>query len=336
MHDLTRRLAALDPEAGAALRVIAHFDSLTDSRAGLQSIVRGAAALAGCPAGLSDVSQHLTIRVLADGGAATSVPALQPEWPSTPVTPDGAVLWLERTGPAGTVDAIVLERAAGAARSVLRRTRSIRPGGSDDALLELVLDSAASEPDRLAAARRLGLSQPARVVAYHDGDVQILARDRNLTSSARAGVGPVVHVTRLPASLEAAKVALRLTAEGTEDDPGQRVVHAEDLGALPLLLRAADGESEPIADVVALQRAGAAAPRVLATLDAVAWAISVRDAARALQIHHSTLQARVTQAETLIGWNVRHPQGLLRLQLALLLRRAIQAPALPGSAGSTP
>ncbi len=35
-----------EPDAGAALRVIAYFDSLVEARAGLQSIVRGAAVLA--------------------------------------------------------------------------------------------------------------------------------------------------------------------------------------------------------------------------------------------------------------------------------------------------
>ena len=48
------RLAALDPDAGAALRVIAYFDKLTETGAGLEAIVRGAAVLAGCPARLAD------------------------------------------------------------------------------------------------------------------------------------------------------------------------------------------------------------------------------------------------------------------------------------------
>jgi hypothetical protein len=50
MKDLAVRPEALDADAGAALRVIAYFDSLSESRAGLQAIVRGAAVLAGVPA----------------------------------------------------------------------------------------------------------------------------------------------------------------------------------------------------------------------------------------------------------------------------------------------
>ena len=48
------RLAALDPDATAAVRVIAYFDELAEGRAGIEAIVRGAAVLAGCPARLVD------------------------------------------------------------------------------------------------------------------------------------------------------------------------------------------------------------------------------------------------------------------------------------------
>jgi len=65
---------------------------------------------------------------------------------------------------------------------------------------------------------------------------------------------------------------------------------------------------------------------VLPTLDAVVLAPSVRTAARQLQVHHSTLQDRIAHAEQLLGWNVREPQGRLRLQLALALRRLHRHP----------
>jgi DNA-binding PucR family transcriptional regulator len=48
---------------------------------------------------------------------------------------------------------------------------------------------------------------------------------------------------------------------------------------------------------------------------------SLRAAATALRVHHSTLQDRISHAEPLLGWNVREPHGRLRLQLALALRR---------------
>src|SRR4051812_4629248 len=119
VKDLAVRLAALDADAGAALRVIAYFDGLAENKAGLQAIVRGAAVLAGCPARLDDLSRRVHVRVEPDGHAAPDPSAADERWMRTPVVPDAsAILWLERIGEPGPVEAMVLERAAGAARSV--------------------------------------------------------------------------------------------------------------------------------------------------------------------------------------------------------------------------
>ncbi|WP_218938451.1 helix-turn-helix domain-containing protein [Modestobacter altitudinis] len=72
----------------------------------------------------------------------------------------------------------------------------------------------------------------------------------------------------------------------------------------------------------ALEHAATNGPWALATLDAIATATSLRDAARALHVHHSTLQDRLLHAETALGCGVRDPAGRLRLQLALVPRRA--------------
>jgi hypothetical protein len=321
VDDLALRLTAFDPEAGSALRVIRHFDALTESRAGLQSIVRAAATLVQSPARLNDPARRLTVRVLADGGAAPSADLPDPGWPSAPVTADGAILWLERAGPAGTVEAVVLERAAAAARTVLERTRR---SGADPASVELLVDGTAARGDRLAAARRLGLPATVRAVAVTSDVPRLLPFDAPVPTDQRAGVGPAVEVTDLPRSWQAARLALRLTAEGTDADPGPRVVHADEHGALLLLVRAADAALEPPRDVLVLRQAAASAPWVLAALDAVATATSLREAARSLHVHHSTLQDRLTHAEALLGWDLRGRPGLIRLHLALALHRALR------------
>lgn len=324
MDDLAIRLAALDPEAGTALRVIAHFDALQESRAGLQSIVRAAAALTGSPVRLNDPGRRLTVRVLADGAAAAPGDVPDPTWPSVPVTEDGATLWLERTTAVGTVEAVVLERAAGAARAVLARTRPGR-AADDPAAVEVLLDATAPEGDRLAAARRLRLPPKVRAVVLADGAGKIICADASPPPGRRAGVGTAVAPADLPSSLQAARLALRLTAEGTADDPGPRVVHADDLGVLPLLIGAVEAQRSAIPDVQALERAAASASWVLSTLDAVVAQHSLREAARFLQVHHSTLQDRLRHAEARLGWTIRNGSGRLRLQLALLLRRAMRA-----------
>ncbi|WP_053175455.1 helix-turn-helix domain-containing protein [Nonomuraea sp. SBT364] len=135
------------------------------------------------------------------------------------------------------------------------------------------------------------------------------------------GIGTTVQVLELPESWRLARVALRLAAEGTEQDPGPSVVHAEDLGGLAVLASAVGPDTEPAPDVTTLERAGRTAPWMLATLHAVAVTPSLRAAAARLTLHHSTLRDRLAHGEQLLGWDVHTPQGRLRLQLAFALRR---------------
>jgi sugar diacid utilization regulator len=130
-------------------------------------------------------------------------------------------------------------------------------------------------------------------------------------------------VDDLPRSYAGARTALRFAAEGNGDDPGPTVVRFDELGGLALL---ADASGTDLPDVRALALAANSAPWVLGTLQAVAGAVSLRAAAVALRLHHSSLQDRIVHAEHALGWNVREPSGRLRLQLALALRRLQRHP----------
>jgi len=322
MKDLAVRLAALDADAGAALRVIAYFDGLTEARAGLQTIVRGAAVLAGCPARLVDDERRVRLRVTPDGAATPVAAPADPAWMRTTVGSSSAVLMLERAGEPGTVDAMILERVSGALRATLDRTRGRAPA-ADPALVELLVDAGAPLDVREKAARTLHLpAGPIRAVARESGPA--LLPEGAPPPAGRAGIGPAVDVAGLPASWAAARVALRFAAEGTDDDPGDTVVHHADLGALALLASAADAFDVP--DLHALDHALAAAPWALTTLHAFAEAASLRAAAAALRLHHSTMQDRITAAEHLLGWSLRDQRGRLRLELALALRRLRRHP----------
>ncbi|MFF6880941.1 helix-turn-helix domain-containing protein [Streptomyces sp. NPDC012474] len=468
MKELAGRLTALDPDAGAAVRVIAYFDRLAESRAGVEALVRGAAVLAGCPARLVDPERRVHVRVEADGTRHDTGTPPDPAWPSAELSPGGAgVLWLERGrdgaesgGPAPTgrdprygapapvapsvVDAVILERAAGVLRLVLDRTRGRAPA-DDPALVETLLDATAPEQARLHAARRLGLdpAAPARALAPLNGRPRVIpaaaetaplagrtaaeagarpwtgptspaaaplpATVRGTASTdataarpgreragaatpsrtgepsrsgeptrpaprsapglrtgsgtptaeagpsaeqaarrprtgptaepasavagpraappgprlpaGRLGVGPAVPVLELPRSWAEARTALRFTAEGTPQDPGPQVVHADELGGIALLAGLVAPGSEPPPDVRALEAAAANASWLPATLHAVASTGSLRAAAAGINVHHSTLQDRLTHAEHLLGWPLRTPQGRLRLHLALTMRR---------------
>ncbi|MEV4630642.1 helix-turn-helix domain-containing protein [Micromonospora sp. NPDC049523] len=323
MNELAARLAALDADAGAALQVIAYFDSLVEGRAGLQSIVRGAAVLAGCPARLDDDARRVHIRMLPDGIAAPLPGPADGSWPGQPV--GTAMLRLERAGEPGPVDAMVLERATGAAGAVLDRTRGRAPA-RDPAAVELVVDASAPADVRLQAARRLGLPVhgTAYAVALASGECRLAAAGTPAPTT-RAGIGPAVPLLDLPESHRAARTALRFAAEGTDEDPGETSVHFEELGALAVL--AAVPHPAGVPDVRALEHAAGGASWVLTTLHAVASTSSLRAAATVLCLHHSTLQDRIGHAEHLLGWSVREPQGRLRLQLALTLRRLHRHPS---------
>jgi len=211
MRDLTVRLDALDPEAGAALRVIAYFDDLVAHGAGLPAIVRGASILAACPAALVDPARHVRVRI-GVGGVAGAPGPRDPGWPWTAVGPDGE-LWLERDDEPRPIDAMVLERAAAAIGSVDRRARGRAAHGRADADARILLDPASSAPARSAAAQRLHLSPTVQVraVATASG-MRIEPAGDPVPAAGRAGIGPAGSPDELPGSAAAARLALRLTA----------------------------------------------------------------------------------------------------------------------------
>jgi PucR C-terminal helix-turn-helix domain len=350
VKDLEVRLDALDPDAGAAVRVIGYFDRLTEAGGGLEAIVRGAAVLTGCPARLTDEARRLSLRVEPDGSQGGPGAPPDPSWLNANVGPagdgtGGAVLWLERPGPAGPVEAMVLERAGAAARVVLVRTRGRAPArtGDDAAAAEVLVDAGAPPEARRHAAHVLGLTGVSlvRAVALARGAViepVIWAEPGSKADGEsvppapdgpRSGIGQAVSLDGVPESWATARTALRLTAEGTADDPGPRSVRYDELGGLAVLARSVGPATPVIADELRLEHAAVAAPWMLATLHAVATSASLRGAAAALLVHHSTLQERIEHAERLLGWTIRKPDGRQRLYLALVLRRLRRHPPGP-------
>jgi sugar diacid utilization regulator len=193
-------------------------------------------------------------------------------------------------------------------------------------VVEVVVDPLVLGNERLRAVRELGLpdGDRARVVAWPGGDVGVLAPDASPPDARRLGVGPAVGLHDLPASAARARTALRFAADDTAEDPGARIVHADDLGGLELLAAAVDAGAPPTEDLRRLRRAVEEIPHLVQTLSYYAASVSIRAAAAGLFVHHSTLQDRLDHAERLLGWDIRQPAGRLRLQMALaerLLRR---------------
>ncbi|GAA1299127.1 helix-turn-helix domain-containing protein [Pseudonocardia xinjiangensis] len=338
MRELAGRLRSVDPDAGAALQVIAHFDALVDARAGLEATVRAAAVLAGCPAGMADRARRLRIRVLPDGRRADG----EPTGATVPVSSgrEDAVVWLERSGDGtGTarmeLDAILVERLATTVRIVLDRTWSDAPV-ADPASVELLVDAAVDERARALAARRLGLPvdgvfvvtvgigaapghRRALTARLGELDVTIEPAGRRGAPHPRcSAAGPPVELRDLPTSYQQARLALRFTCAA--DEPGPAHVDAAALGGMLALAEGCDSPAA-VAETALLDRVISAHPWALDTLTAVTAEASLRGAAAALHVHHSTVQGRVELLDRALGYPVATALGRTRLTVALALRR---------------
>ncbi|MCK2243785.1 MULTISPECIES: helix-turn-helix domain-containing protein [unclassified Crossiella] len=331
MEGLLLRLSALDADAASEVRVIAFFDSLIARRVDLDTLLRTTAQLTECRVGLDAADRGLALAAEAVVRAGVSTP----RGARVRELPDGARVWLARTGPALPLDDMVLERFAIAAELVL--ARGALPELGDPALVELVLAERAGEAERSRALHLLGLTPGTRVrvLAVADGAVELggwsapLGRSRAVLlagppeldlvrAPTRVGVGGEVAAIDARTSWRQARLAVRLAGSLPWDPP---VCWWEWLGSLAAVaegLRA--NEIEQIPDVRALDRL-AAVPDLLLILSAVCGHDSVRKAGYALHRHHSSVTARLAQAETELGFPVTTPDGRFRLRLALLLRR---------------
>lgn len=344
MQELVGRLTALDPEASETLKVVAYFDVLVAGGVGLQALLRGAAVLSGTVAGAFDGRR--TYRIGPDGGrladdaapdsatrdgaGAQPSAGAQQRWPTRTIS-SGRV-WLEREGTPHANDEMVVERLALAVDLVGARGPG-RPGSA----LEIAVDAARDVAERRVALSRLRLD-PARetriaalplshdpgaalptavstVVATPYGLVRVVILGRDATISGPAGVGIVRRGDQLPESFRTALLALRLLPVSGA------VVDAAELG----VVLAAVSALEPVAalepDVISLARLDA---RARAVLDELAAAESVRAAATALGMHHSTLQARHDALTSELGYDPRSLDGRARYRLARLLLRLVE------------
>jgi hypothetical protein len=136
------------------------------------------------------------------------------------------------------------------------------------------------------------------------------------TISGPAGVGVTLRADQLPESFRTAVLALRLLPAA------DAVVDAADFG----IMLGAVSALEPVAaqqpDVLALARLDA---RTRAVLDELAASDSVRAAATALGMHHSTLQARHDALTNVLGYDPRSLDGRARFRLARLLLRLVES-----------
>ncbi|GAA4717474.1 helix-turn-helix domain-containing protein [Phytohabitans rumicis] len=341
MQGLLLRLAELDADAENAVRVIAYFDELVRHHADAVTVLRAAVVVARCPAGLRDPADGQHLRMATDG-RRTRIEAPPPTAATRTLDESGLLVWLERDGAPQPLDAIILERFAVAAEVAVDRARGHAPAIDDPALVELVLAAGTGPAERGRALRLLGLRPdvPLRVLAAPGGAAERIVKDlvragrlargaelgdaaAVLTTGAPLadvgdvgplGVGPAVPPDAAGRSWAGARAALRL-ASGT-------VVVWDDLGPLALVAEhvpdSAIGDLEEVRRLEAL--AGTAPGReAIAALEALCAHGSLRRAAEAVHLHHSSMAARIARAQAALGYVVDAPAGRQRAYLALRL-----------------
>ncbi|MFD0375928.1 helix-turn-helix domain-containing protein [Streptomyces sp. NPDC127112] len=336
MEALAVRLSGLDPYVDGAMRIVAFYDTLMRRRVDLPALGRASSALAECVVGLRLHGTGRVVRVTPDGRPAPTPSA--PASTTAPITLDEeeiGTVWLERPGPPGPLDEVLLDRLALAAAGAVERYGPARTTMADPALVELAISPDTDETDRARALRLLGFpaGAPLRVLAVrtrlpldraaalvcHAGPVKaalvndvgvILATTLDLARlppDARAGLGGATTPDR---SWRQARTALRFTG------PREPLVRHTDLGALALLAELPAETVRHNPDVAAIARL-AADPQDLQTLETYCATGSLRRAAELLHLHHSSVARRLEHITRTLNLDLTTPTGRLRAQLAL-------------------
>ncbi|MFD7630316.1 PucR family transcriptional regulator [Streptomyces sp. NPDC059851] len=364
MEALAVRLSGLDPYVDGAMRIVAFYDTLMRRRVDLPALARASAGLAECVTGIRLHGTGRAIRIAPDGNQAPppgAPPPPGPPYPPGAASPPGAppwtaasttapitldeeeigTVWLERPGPPGPLDEVLLDRLAIAAAAAAERYGPARTTMADPALVELAISPDSDEAARARALRLLGFTAglPVHAVAVRselplDQVGALVCAGRPVKAAPLGAVGVVlagrVDPARFPAGVRAgigaadspdrswreARTALRFT---TARRP---VVHHDELGALALLARIPEEAARENADVAAIARL-ADVPEDLETLDAYCTAGSLRQAADVLHLHHSSVARRLDQIARTLGIELTDPTGLTRARLALTLWRLL-------------
>lgn len=135
----------------------------------------------------------------------------------------------------------------------------------------------------------------------------------------RVGIGPARQTVTLGESWIQAKAALRMGLDDTSTGPA---VSADDLGAWMLLSRISPTELAEISDVkqlLKLEGESTRTPNQLTILKAYCEAGTLREAARALHMHHSTLEYKIRRLGERLGCDLREPHVRLRYLLSIRL-----------------
>jgi hypothetical protein len=150
------------------------------------------------------------------------------------------------------------------------------------------------------------------------------------TGAAVAGLGGEAAPLEARRSWRQAQLAMRfaLPAGTRGAASGDVLVEYDALGSLALLAEVPAERLRAEPDVAALDALAATRTGALdvATLEVFCRTGSLRQAAAALHLHHSSVAARLAHVEQAMGWRMDSPDGQFRARLTLLARRLTKSP----------
>ncbi|AHH19199.1 hypothetical protein NONO_c44150 [Nocardia nova SH22a] len=334
MREWIVKLNTIDGGAAEALRVIEHFDTLVDQKSSALAMLRAAAVLADCPAGLEDPERGLRVGVDAAGRTLAEVSGGTASRQTMRF--EEITVWLDRDEPPWPLDHLILERFARSLHAV-KKSRDTSPV---IAALRTVCDPNALAADRDNALRRLGAGSTVTVVVTHAADGRRmppgLVIDEHRINLFPGPVAPDtiprdiaagIHTcpgAEVPQGWQHARTALRIAVELTTGEPAQ--VRYDQLGCIATVVESVDADAAArtpdVRRVIELQEQR---PWVVATLEAVLSHSSIREVARLQNLHHSTMRQRLDWLERQLGYPPLSSSGYARASTTLTLWRIAMA-----------
>jgi len=348
MQGLMYRLAELDADSAGLVRVIDYFDALVRHGADTVALMRASAILANCVVGIETTgkSGNLDVRRCDPHGAWSPQPERLPSVTKDVVVGDTVVgrVWIERQGEQLPLDEMLVDRMALTAASILQPRRSLTDAEHTRNLLvsadeRVVLAACASlriEPStmvRVLVSTGGGLAIPGEAALGRatsielDGDHLALVLDAHLpqqlpvftaaatSTRTRAGVSLAARASEIHLLVASAQFARSQTSESAP------VVNADDLGALVLLAPGPKVGHERIPDIVhALALRGSeSGGELLETLKVYLQAGTLRAAADAMFLHHSSVAHRLAKLSQHMGFEVDSIEHRARSMAMMML-----------------
>ncbi|WP_234036582.1 helix-turn-helix domain-containing protein [Rhodococcus sp. P-2] len=355
MQGLMYRLAELDADSAGLVRVIDYFDSLVRHGADTASLLRASAQLADCVVGIEIVEHGRSkknLRRCDPRGRWSPEPQLPPSM-ARDIAVDDEVLgtvWIERPGTSLPLDEMLVDRMALTAAIILQPRRLPTVAEHSRNLLfpmdELaVLTSCAGlgiephTPVRVVATKavsdtadssaRLVISQdctPGKAAGIEaDGEYLNLVAgsfaptpelsEAALSSSVRAGISLAAAASEVHTIVATARFA-RTQASATTP-----IVNADDLGALNLLAPGARIDHSRIPDLVLAKEIGSTKQgfELLETLRTYLRSGTLRAAADAMHLHHSSVAHRLSKLSQHVGFHVDTLENRARATAMMLV-----------------